>query len=61
MFDATTSGRGEGGNIILKANTIQMLKGGQVAAISEGIGKAGQITIDAKNSLTIAGTDVRRS
>lgn len=58
----TSNGRGNGGKITLNARKIQLLDGGQIAALSEGRGNAGRIQLTALDSIKLQGsTPTRRS
>ncbi|MCA1993588.1 MAG: filamentous hemagglutinin N-terminal domain-containing protein [Coleofasciculus sp. S288] len=57
-LDASTEGEGDGGNITLNVNTFEAVNGGKVVTISNGTSsKAGNITVNATDSVTLTGSD----
>ena len=60
-LNATTRGEGHGGNIIVDVNTLEMTGGGQIltSALKNG-GDAGNISVNAKDSITLSGSNSRR-
>lgn len=57
IIDARTFNNKQGGNINLDVRRLEILNGGQIFTTSIGSGTAGTITINASESVTIAGTD----
>jgi large exoprotein involved in heme utilization and adhesion len=56
LISSVASGRGESGDIALNTGRADIGYGGTVLASSFGSGKAGNISIDAFESLRLAGT-----
>ena len=54
----STMGNGAGGNIHLSANSVTLQNGAQLSSSSTGIGKAGDITINAGNQLTMMNSSI---
>jgi large exoprotein involved in heme utilization and adhesion len=50
-------GEGNGGNIAVSANTLELSNGGQIAAGTGGKGAAGDIIIDVKDRITLTAVD----
>ncbi len=57
VLTARTRSAFSGGNIIIDANTIDIINGGQILTTSFSGGNAGDININAKNRVTIFGSD----
>jgi large exoprotein involved in heme utilization and adhesion len=55
---ALTSGKGRGGNISIETGRLIVQNGGQVLATTQGSGQAGTLTINARESVELAGTDI---
>lgn len=51
-----SSSRGNGAPLFLKARALSLTNGGQLGTITLGAGKAGDVTIEASESLTLVGT-----
>lgn len=54
---AAASGAGSGGGIRIEAERVELLRGAQISSGSAGAGDAGSVTIDAAESITLAGSD----
>jgi filamentous hemagglutinin family protein len=57
VIDSRTLSAEPGGNIILNVDELSLLSGGQIIASSEASGSAGSITVNAAESIRIAGDD----
>ncbi|MCC5669909.1 filamentous hemagglutinin N-terminal domain-containing protein [Nostoc sp. CHAB 5784] len=60
FLSVRTSGQrdeADGGNITLRADTLEAISGGQIISTSNGIGKAGNINLNLTDSITLSGSD----
>ncbi|BAU12563.1 filamentous haemagglutinin outer membrane protein [Leptolyngbya sp. NIES-3755] len=57
VVDARTFGARDSGTIAIDANTIDILRGGQILAVTQGSGRADSITINARDRVFLSGTD----
>ena len=57
VLGARTTGQGDGGNIIVNADTLEALNGGQVFTTSFSSGKAGNITLNVTDRIALSGSD----
>jgi filamentous hemagglutinin family protein len=57
VITGPAQGKGNGANIILNTNTLDVIDGGQIYTTTERSGQAGTITINAVDRVTIAGFD----
>jgi large exoprotein involved in heme utilization and adhesion len=53
--------QGSGGDIRIRAGSVALVNGGNLNAVTEGQGNAGNITIDAKDAISIVGISPNRS
>ena len=49
LADVTSGAMGEGGNILIETDSLQVTDGGQISSGTFGIGNAGTLTVNAKN------------
>ncbi|MBR8840840.1 MAG: S-layer family protein [Stigonema ocellatum SAG 48.90 = DSM 106950] len=57
IVNAQTLNAYNGGNVMINANTLKATGGGQVLTTTSGSGKAGEITINATDSITLVDSD----
>ena len=50
-------GDGDGGDILIRADSLEVINGGQLSVTSSGVGNSGEIAIDVKERLIVDGTD----
>ena len=55
---STSAGTGNGGNIALQVDTLDAFNGGQIMSITRSRGNAGTITINARDRISLSGSDV---
>ncbi|MBN8564839.1 MAG: filamentous hemagglutinin N-terminal domain-containing protein [Leptolyngbya sp. UWPOB_LEPTO1] len=49
------TGKGEGGNLFITANTLALMNGSQLIADTEGVGNAGNFTIQVRDRISLSG------
>ena len=61
LFTNTRSGSGDGGNITLRLNDLEMNDGAILSARSQGTGTAGQLTVRAQGDVILTDSDITTS